>query len=121
MNSAIEDRDRQASSTLTVTITDAVRARVAEGVLCLVERQLDGNWQTVALGASDCAGAFSLDEPVIAGMYRITLDTDPYFAASGIIALMPKITVAFRIAGERSELRAFISANSQFSAITKQV
>jgi 5-hydroxyisourate hydrolase-like protein (transthyretin family) len=121
MSSSAADRNWPCPGTLSVIITDAVRGWAAEGVLCLVERQVAGNWQTVIRGTSDSSGTLSVDELIGPGIYRIGIDADPYFAATGIVALLPKVTVTFRISEvcRHSELRAYIAANAQFSTLIR--
>jgi 5-hydroxyisourate hydrolase-like protein (transthyretin family) len=121
MHSAAEERDSPGSSMLSVVITDAARGRAADGVLCLIERQVDGNWQAVMRGASDSSGTISFGPLSSPGIYRIELDGDPYFAAIGIISLLSRITLTFRIpeSCRHSVLHSHIAANSHFSALVR--
>jgi 5-hydroxyisourate hydrolase-like protein (transthyretin family) len=105
------------AASLCVLVIDAARGRAADGVHCLVERQIVGDWHTVTRGTSDAAGMISAADVVGPGVYRIELDVDPYFATTGMVALMPKMTVTVRLteAAGNTTLRAYITSNSQFS------
>jgi 5-hydroxyisourate hydrolase-like protein (transthyretin family) len=106
---------------LSVTITDSARGRAADGVLCLIEWQVDGSWQTVMRGASDSSGMISVEQLSSPGIYRVELDADPYFVAIGIISLLFKVTLTFRILGScrHCALHSHIAANSQFSTLIR--
>jgi 5-hydroxyisourate hydrolase-like protein (transthyretin family) len=120
MGRATPDRTLSGASLLSVSVFDAARGHAAEGVLCHIERQVDGDWQTVASGTSDQSGTFSIDNPVMPGVYRVGLDSDPYFATIGTIALLPKITTIFRITDEcHITLHSFIDVSSLFTALIR--
>ena len=121
MSSSAAGHNTRDSRMLSVIVTDAVRGRAAEGVLCLVERQAGGIWQTVAHGASDSSGTIPVSSLVIPGVYRITLDADPYFASTGVVALLPKAAMTLRIPEScwHSELRTYIAPDSQFSSFVR--
>jgi 5-hydroxyisourate hydrolase-like protein (transthyretin family) len=108
-------------SMLSVIVTDAARGSRADGVRCLVEHQVDGNWKTVMRGASDSSGTISAAQVSTPGIYRVELDTDPYFAVSGTITFLPKITLTFRIPEScvRSVLSTHIAPNAQFSVLIR--
>lgn len=109
--------ERLGANALSVVVIDATSGYAAEGVLCAVERCVSGNWEPMGRGASDASGVMLLDTPFLPGMYRVSLDADPYFTASGVVALLSKVTTTFRIpeASGHRELRAYITANSNFS------
>jgi 5-hydroxyisourate hydrolase-like protein (transthyretin family) len=121
MRSAAREQDPLGFGTLSIAITDATRGHPADGVLCLIEQQVDGNWQTVTRGASDDTGTVCVERVSSPGVYRIELDADPYFAATGVLAFMPKVTVIVRVpeSCSRSVLHTQIAANSQFSMLTR--
>jgi 5-hydroxyisourate hydrolase-like protein (transthyretin family) len=104
---------------VSVTVTDVMHGRAAEGVLSFLEQQVDGKWKAVARGASDPAGMISIKEQMRPGVYRLELDAEAYFTTAGITPLIPRITITFRIP-ETSAcwlLQTYIAANSQFSAL----
>jgi 5-hydroxyisourate hydrolase-like protein (transthyretin family) len=104
---------------LSVTVTDVMHGRAAEGVLSLLERQVDGKWKTMARGASDPSGTISVADPMRPGIYRLELDAEAYFTTAGITPLIPRISITFRIPETSMHwlLQTYIAANSQFSAL----
>ena len=113
---SLDDQDFRSVS---VTVTDVMHGRAAEGVLSLLEQQVDGKWKAIARGASDPAGTISVDEPMRPGVYRLELDAEAYFTTAGITPLIPRITITFRIPETSMHwlLQTYIAANSQFSAL----
>ncbi len=109
------------SHPISVTVTDVSCGQAAEGVLSVVERLVEGNWQAVARAASDSSGSIYFDNIDRPGLYRIELDSDLYFATVGVVSLLPRITLTIRIteAGGHCLLEAYIAANSQFSALIR--
>jgi 5-hydroxyisourate hydrolase-like protein (transthyretin family) len=105
--------------TLSVTVTDVMHGRAAEGVSSLLERQVDGKWKAIARSASDPSGTISVAEPIRPGIYRLELDAEAYFTTAGITPLIPRITITFRIPETSMHwlLQTYIAANSQFSAL----
>jgi 5-hydroxyisourate hydrolase-like protein (transthyretin family) len=105
--------------TLAIGVTDLARGRAAEGVACVIEVQLNGKWRIIARGVSDVLGMVSVDDPVVPGIYRVELDAEPYFASTGVLPLMPRVTIAFRLSEScgHSLLRAYIAACSHFSVL----
>lgn len=87
----------------------------------MVEVRVSGKWRVIARAVSDPSGMISVDSPVVQGVYRVELDAEPYFASIGVLPLMPRVTVAFRLSetymGEHSVLSAYIAACSNFSVL----
>lgn len=112
----VDDHDFQS---LSVTVTDVMHGRAAEGVLSFLERQVDGRWKAIARGSSDSSGTISVDEPIRPGIYRLELDAEAYFTTAGITPLIPTISITFRIPETSMHwlLQTYIAANSQFSAL----
>ena len=104
---------------LSVTVTDVMHGRAAEGVSSLLERQVDGKWKVIARSASDPSGTISAAEPLRPGIYRLELDAEAYFTTAGITPLIPRVTITFRIPETSMQwlLQTYIAANSQFSAL----
>jgi 5-hydroxyisourate hydrolase-like protein (transthyretin family) len=98
-----------------------MHGRAAEGVLSLLERQVEGRWQAITRGASDSVGTISVDQPIPSGIYRLELDAEAYFTSTGITPLIPRITITFRIPETSVHwlLQAYIAANSHFSALLR--
>jgi 5-hydroxyisourate hydrolase-like protein (transthyretin family) len=108
-----------AFSSLSVTVTDVMLGRAAEGTLSVLERQVDGQWTTIARGVSDSSGMILEDQPMQPGVYRLELDAEAYFTTAGITPLIPRVNITFRVpeSSMHWQLRAYIAANSQFSAL----
>jgi 5-hydroxyisourate hydrolase len=104
---------------LSVTVTDVMHGRAAEGVMSLLERQVDGKWKAMARSASNSSGTISVADPMRPGIYRLELDAEAYFTTAGITPLIPRITITFRIPETSTHwlLQTYIAANSQFSAL----
>jgi 5-hydroxyisourate hydrolase-like protein (transthyretin family) len=117
--SGLADPPDSTPRTLAVGVTDLARGRAAEGVLCVIEVQVNGKWRTIARAVSDPSGMISVDVPVVPGSYRVELDAEPYFASTGVLPLMPRATIAFRLseACGHSLLRAYITACSHFAVL----
>jgi 5-hydroxyisourate hydrolase-like protein (transthyretin family) len=111
--------DDHGLQSLSVTVADVMHGRAAEGVVSVLERQVDGKWKTIAQGASDPSGAISIAQTILPGMYRLELDAEAYFTTAGITPLIPRITITFRVPETRMHwfLQTYIAANSTFSAL----
>jgi 5-hydroxyisourate hydrolase-like protein (transthyretin family) len=81
--------------------------------------QVNGKWRSIARTVTDASGLISVDSPVVPGAYRVELDAEPYFASTGVLPLMPRVTIAFRLSEScgHSLLRAYIAACSHFAAL----
>jgi len=90
-------------------------------VRSLIERQVNGKWNAVARVASGPSGEIAIDDVLSPGLYRVELDAEPYFAAAGIVPLLPRVLITFRLleASGHLELRAYVAANSQFSVLVR--
>lgn len=85
----------------------------------MIEVRVNARWRTIARAVSDPSGMISVDGQVVPGIYRVELDAEPYFASTGVLPLMPRVTIAFRLSGayEHSLLSAYIAACSHFSVL----
>lgn len=112
-------RDEPDYRTLSVTVTDVMHGRAAEGVSSLLERQVNGKWRVIAQAASDSSGTISVAGPIRPGVYRLELDAEAYFTTAGITPLIPRIAITFRVPEISMHwlLQTYIAANSQFSAL----
>ena len=89
-------------SAITTHILDTSRGRPAGGVLVRLELQTaEGNWKEIGRGTSDSDGrvkglvspGFALRE----GAYRLTFDTETYFARQGVEGFYGEVTIVFTI------------------------
>lgn len=82
---------------LSTHVLDATRGTPAAGVAVRVESRAGGTWQPVAEGVTDAAGRVrDLGDPG-AGVHRLTFGTGEYFAALGVAAFYPEVTVTFEV------------------------
>ncbi len=87
---------------ITTHVLDTSRGRPAAGVPVTLEvRADDGVWALVGRGVTDADGRLrTLVAPGLAleaRVYRITFDTDAYFAAVGVAGFYPEASIVFRV------------------------
>ncbi|MFG8071543.1 hydroxyisourate hydrolase [Pseudomonas aeruginosa] len=86
-------------SPITTHILDLGSGKPAAGVRIVLEQQQGDSWVTLAEAATDADGrvlnGFGSAAP--AGVYRLTFDTDGYYAAQGLRCFYPEVTIAFRL------------------------
>jgi 5-hydroxyisourate hydrolase len=67
----------------------------------LEQREKSGNWMLLASVRTDqdgrCGQLLPDDKVLPAGFYRLTFDTESYFAAAKTTALYPLVEVTFRV------------------------
>jgi len=88
-------------SAITTHLLDTSRGRPARGVAVRLEvENADGSWRQIGKGATDADGRarhllpdFALTE----GIYRLTFETGPYFAAQEIDAFYPEVVIVFTV------------------------
>lgn len=83
-------------------VLDTALGRPATGVPVRLERrETTGNWLLLASAQTDQDGRCNQllpDENVLsAGLFRLTFDTESYFAATKILALYPVVEVTFEV------------------------
>ena len=94
-------------SAITTHVLDTAVGRAAAGVHVLLERRGDnGEWQSISRGSTDNDGRLRTlypdHQPLTAGVYRLTFDTERYFDAQGVTAFYPEVSVVFEtMPGER--------------------
>jgi hydroxyisourate hydrolase len=91
-----------AMSPITTHVLDTSRGQPAAGMAVVVHhRDKEGCWVEVARGATDASGRIAnllpSEAAIPAGVYRLTFDTERYFAAIGARAFYPEIRVVFQI------------------------
>lgn len=89
-------------NSITTHVLDTARGRPAAGVPVVLEYQSDHDeWSAVGRGATDDDGRLRTlvpaGEALRTGVYRITFDTDSYFAALGIEGFFPAAVIVFRV------------------------
>jgi 5-hydroxyisourate hydrolase len=87
-------------SAITTHVLDTARGHAAAGVHVLLERRGDdGDWQSISRGSTDHDGRLRTlypdGQPLAAGVYRLTFDTERYFDAQGVTAFYPEVSVVF--------------------------
>jgi 5-hydroxyisourate hydrolase len=92
-------------SAITTHVLDTARGRPAANILVVLERATADDpprFQELGRGATDADGRLrtllSPDAHLIAGVYRITFHTGPYFHAQSVAAFYPEVSVLFTIA-----------------------
>jgi 5-hydroxyisourate hydrolase len=88
-------------SPITTHVLDTTRGRPADGVPVSLERLRDGAWHGLGHGATDADGRLRTllpaGTPLDRGDYRLVFDTASYFAALGVRAFYPRVTVEFSV------------------------
>jgi len=88
-------------SAITTHILDVSKGCPARGVPVALERQTTTGWEIIGKGATDEDGRLRdlLDESesLQAGNYRLTFDTENYFAEQQIEGFYPQVVVAFTV------------------------
>ncbi|HEX8265824.1 MAG TPA: hydroxyisourate hydrolase [Pyrinomonadaceae bacterium] len=88
-------------SAITTHILDVSKGCPARGVSVTLERQSSTGWEIIGKGVTDEDGRLRdlLDSEAILqiGNYRLTFDTENYFAQQQIEGFYPQVTVAFAV------------------------
>lgn len=91
-------------SAITTHILDVSAGVPARGVAVVLEREVEGDWETVGEGATDGDGRlrdlFPAGAVLRAGNYRLVFDTESYFERQRVEGFYPHVTVAFAVRGE---------------------
>ena len=82
-------------------VLDTARGKPASDVPVRLERQeAAGTWQLLASARTDadgrCAQLLPQDDVASPGFYRLTFDTEAYFAAQKVNGLYPVVVVTFQ-------------------------
>jgi 5-hydroxyisourate hydrolase len=87
-------------SLVTTHVLDTARGCPASGVRIALDAWQGDDWQPIAAADTDADGRVRtlLDgtTPLAPGVYRLTFETAPYFAARNITAFYPYVVVVFR-------------------------
>ncbi len=86
-------------SAITTHILDLSRGRPAAGVEVRLEAEREERWEVLGAGTTDPDGRAGslLDRPLSRGRYRLTVETEPYFAAQGRETFYPRVQVTFEV------------------------
>ena len=86
-------------SGITTHVLDTARGRPAAGVPVVLEIESRGEWKALGRGITDADGRIRQLLPtgatLAAGTYRLTFDTQSYFASQGIEGFYPQVSVVF--------------------------
>lgn len=86
-------------SSLSTHVLDAVRGAPAAGVTVSLS---DASGAELAGGKTDADGRIgALGAELPPGVYRLVFATGDYFAAQGVDAFYPEVSIAFTVGGER--------------------
>ncbi|MEP6691568.1 MAG: hydroxyisourate hydrolase [Gemmatimonadaceae bacterium] len=82
---------------ITTHVLDTARGAPAAGVSVRLDRLADDAWSEVGAAVTDKDGRARdfAGEAIPAGTYRLTFDTDRYFAAHSVDSFYPVVQVTF--------------------------
>jgi 5-hydroxyisourate hydrolase len=88
-------------SAVTTHILDISTGFPARGVSVMLEHQAAENWEIIGIGATDADGRLrdllASDADLQAGNYRLTFDTETYFANQQIDGFYPQVSITFTV------------------------
>jgi 5-hydroxyisourate hydrolase len=85
--------------TVSTHVLDASAGRPAAGVaVSLSFAALPGGWVPVDSGETDADGRHRFEAATEPGTYRLVFGTGKYFAAGGVPAFYPEVTITFSVA-----------------------
>lgn len=88
-------------SAITTHVLDTSRGRPAQNVAVELHRVADESSQVIGRSATDADGRvrdlLPAGHPLETGVYRLDFDTGAYFAASGIEAFYPSVSIVFQV------------------------
>ena len=89
------------SSPITTHVLDTARGVPAVAVPVVLEQQNGDSWMSLAMGHTDSDGRLhdllSDSTTFVHGIYRLTFDTNTYFASFGIAVFYPSVQVTFTV------------------------
>ena len=84
--------------TISTHVLDASAGQPATNVgLALSFAGPSGDWMAVESGETDGDGRYRFGAATEAGVYRLTFGTEAYFAARGVAAFYPEVTITFTV------------------------
>ncbi len=88
-------------SPITTHVLDTARGRPASGLKIVLEREVAGKVITLGLGETDADGRLrdllAPGAPLATGTYRLVFHTGGYFAAQGVDAFYPEVSIVFQV------------------------
>ena len=91
----------QTMSAITTHVLDTARGRPASGVQVTLDVRHGDDWRRVGSGQTDDDGRVRTllpsDAVLEPGVYRLTFETSPYFAAQQISTFYPHVSVVVQI------------------------
>jgi len=80
-------------------VLDGTYGRAADGIRVYLERSDENGWSQVSDARTDSDGRVTewVQRKLGCGLYRITFDTDNYFAGLGASTAYPEVPVVFRL------------------------
>jgi 5-hydroxyisourate hydrolase len=88
-------------SSITTHILDISIGRPAKGVSVVLEVQHESQWKHIGTSKTDNDGrirSFLTDDASFEeGIYRLTFDTESYFAANSVKSFYPHVSITFTI------------------------
>lgn len=82
-------------------VLDTARGRPAVEIHVRLERQDAGVWSGIATARTDqngrCAQLVPESDGLAPGIYRLSFDTESYYAAEGIQGLYPVVQITFQV------------------------
>jgi 5-hydroxyisourate hydrolase len=87
-------------SSVTTHVLDVSRGQPARGIAVVLERVGGPQSESLARAATDAEGrvkAFTPTPSLPPGIYRLTFEVGPYFAAAGVEAFYPRVVVEFDV------------------------
>ncbi|MBI2956799.1 MAG: hydroxyisourate hydrolase [Acidobacteria bacterium] len=88
-------------SAITTHVLDTARGWPAAGLPVVLEKQAGEGWVPLGRATTDSDGRarelLPANAPLEPGLYRLTFDTQTYFAAQQVEAFYPQVTVVFAV------------------------
>jgi len=87
-------------SLISTHILDTALGRPASGVAVMLSGFAPSGWSPIAAGITDDNGRIDElgPESLVAGKYRLTFETESYFAAQSLSSFFPEVVLAFTVA-----------------------
>jgi len=85
--------------TVSTHVLDATLGAPAAGVLVSLAFSAPDGWEAIETGSTDADGRHRFEARTRPGVYRVVFGTGGYFAARGVAAFYPEVTITFTVAG----------------------
>jgi 5-hydroxyisourate hydrolase len=85
--------------TVSTHVLDATLGAPAAGVPVSLALASAGGWRDVESGSTGPDGRHRFAAQTAPGVYRLVFGTGGYFAARGVAAFYPEVTITFTVAG----------------------